>query len=109
MALATEFDSEHTQWKKEIVRIPPGRIGIHLEDFVSDVSNTVVTSVSPSSALFGKVFQGDSIVCVNGMDVHKMDTLGKKLKNERCTLHFPDIHGSCSQVTPSSTINSRFI
>ncbi len=32
-----------TQYKKTIATIPPGRIGIHLEDFVSDVSSTIVT------------------------------------------------------------------
>lgn len=77
MTLATELDSKPTQWREEIISMPPGRIGIHLEDFVSGVSNTVVTSVSPSSALAGKVFPGDSIIRVNGVDVHKMDTLRK--------------------------------
>ncbi|KAL7521657.1 hypothetical protein ACHAWX_006331 [Stephanocyclus meneghinianus] len=75
VALATELDSKPTQWREEIISMPPGRIGIHLEDFVSGVSNTVVTSVSPRSALAGKVFPGDSIIRVNGVDVHKMDTL----------------------------------
>eukprot|EP00804_Cyclotella_cryptica_P005445 CCRYP_002980-RA/>CCRYP_002980-RA protein AED:0.26 eAED:0.21 QI:0/0/0/0.83/0.8/0.66/6/0/1422 len=75
-ALATELDSEPMQWKEQIVAIPPGRIGIHLADFVSNVSSTVVTSVSPSSPLVGKVFEGDSITSVNGVDVRKMDTLG---------------------------------
>lgn len=60
------------------VTIPPGGIGVHLTDFSSDVSSTVVTSVSPTSPLVGKVFQGDYIICVNGVDVRNMATSGKK-------------------------------
>lgn len=61
------------------VTIPPGRIGIHLDDFPSDVSSTVVTSVYPTSPLVGKVFQGDFMICVNGVDVRNMATSGKRL------------------------------
>ena len=61
------------------VTVPPGRIGIHLKDFSSDVSSTVVTSVSPASPLAGKVFQGDCMLCVNGIDVRNMATSGKRL------------------------------
>ena len=79
-----------TKYKKTIVTMPPGRVGIHLEDLVSDVSSTIVTAVSPSSPLAGMVFQGDSIICVNDVDVRKMDTLGKAANNNRGTLHFLD-------------------
>lgn len=68
-----------SQYKKTIVTIPPGRVGIHLEDFVSDVSSTIVTSVSPSSPLAGKVYQGDIIISVNDVDVRKMDTSSKRM------------------------------
>ena len=78
-------------YRKFTVTIPPGQVGIHVEDFSSDVSSTVVTSVSPSSPLAGKVFPGDSIICVNGVNVQKIDKSGKKLNNKRCTLHFPDM------------------
>lgn len=88
VTLTTELDAKPIRCNEEVVTIPPGRVGIHLEDFVSGVSSTVVKSVSPSSPLVGKVFQGDRITCVNGVDVSKMDTLGKKLNNKRCTLHF---------------------
>jgi hypothetical protein len=61
------------------VTIPPGRIGIHLDDFPSDMSSTVVTSVYQTSPLVGKVFQGDCMICVNGVDVCNMATSGKIL------------------------------
>lgn len=66
-----------SQYIKTIVTIPPGRVGIHLQDSTSDVSSTIVTAVSPSSPLAGKVVQGDSIISVNGVDVRKMDTSSK--------------------------------
>jgi len=56
------------QNEKTTVTIPPGKVGIHLKDFISDVSGTVVTSVSPSSPLAGKVFPGNSIIYVNGVE-----------------------------------------
>lgn len=59
------------------ITIPPGKLGIHLDDFKSDVSSTVVSSVDPESPLAGKVSEGDVIVCVNGIDVYKMDTSSK--------------------------------
>lgn len=67
IAMSTQFS----------ITIPPGKLGIHLEDFRSDVSSTVVSSVNDESPLAGKVFKGDYIVCVNGVDVHKMDTASK--------------------------------
>jgi C-terminal processing protease CtpA/Prc len=70
--------SQH-DYETTIVTIPPGRVGIHLEDFISDVSSTIVSAVSPSSPLAGKVVQGDSIIAVNGVDVRKMDTSGKNI------------------------------
>lgn len=69
----------HEHWIEKSVTIPPGKLGIHLKDFESDVSSSYISSVSPTSPLAGKVEQGDSIIRVNGVDVRCMDTTSKKL------------------------------
>lgn len=61
-------------WTESKVSIPPGKIGIHLKDCESDVSSTIISSVSPNSPLAGNVFEGDCIAYVNGIDVRDMDT-----------------------------------
>lgn len=61
------------------VFVPPGRLGIHLEDIESENSSTIVSDVSSDSPLAGKVFQGDYIVSINGVDVREMNTSGKDL------------------------------
>jgi C-terminal processing protease CtpA/Prc len=60
------------------ITVPPGKLGIHLDDNKSEVSNTIVSSISSRSPLFGRVFEGDYITAINGVDVHEMDTSGKQ-------------------------------
>lgn len=67
--------------KKVIVNVPPGRLGIHLEDFQSEKSGTIVSSISESSPLAGKIFQGDCIIGINDVNVRDMDTSGMNLNN----------------------------
>jgi C-terminal processing protease CtpA/Prc len=82
----------HEHWIEKSVTIPPGKLGIHLKDFESDVSSSYISSVSPTSPLAGKVEQGDSIIRVNGVDVRCMDTSSKKLLFESCKLKLPHQH-----------------
>jgi C-terminal processing protease CtpA/Prc len=58
---------------------PPGRLGIHLDDIESEKSSTIVSAISSGSPLEGKVFQGDYIVSINGVDVREMNTSGENL------------------------------
>ena len=67
--------------KKVTVTAPPGRLGIHLENFQSENSNTIVSSISESSPLADKIFQGDCIVKINDVDVRDMDTSGMSFDN----------------------------
>jgi hypothetical protein len=63
---------------KEInVTVPPGKLGIHLDDYESEVSNTIVSSISSRSPVFGRVFEGDYLTGINDVDVHEMDSSGK--------------------------------
>lgn len=72
----SEPTTEH--WIEKSLTIPPGKLGIRLMDFDSDVSSTYISLVSPTSPLAGKVEQGDSIISVNGVDVRCMDTSSKR-------------------------------
>ena len=61
---------------KTIIMVPPGKLGIRLENR-PDKEGTVVTLLCQGSPLEGKVFVGDVIVNVNGVNVERMDTYGK--------------------------------
>lgn len=63
---------------KMIVAVPPGKLGIRLENKPSEMG-TMVTLVGAGSPLDGKVYVGDCIVEVNGVNVESMDTYGKLL------------------------------
>lgn len=60
---------------KLIIAVPPGKLGIRLENKPTRLG-TVVTLVGAGSPLDGKIFVGDLIVEVNGVDVGSMDTYG---------------------------------
>ena len=55
----------------------PGKLGIHLIDSETTEVNNVVSAVNCESPLSGKVFRGDSIISINGSDVHKLGVAGK--------------------------------
>jgi hypothetical protein len=61
---------------KFIISVPPGKLGIRLENKPTKLG-TIVTLVSDGSPLEGKIFVGDVILQVNGVDVERMDTYGK--------------------------------
>jgi hypothetical protein len=61
--------------EKLTLTVPPGRLGIRLDNTPSKIG-TVVYLVSSESPLAGKVFKGDRIVEVNGVNVGRMDTYG---------------------------------
>lgn len=61
------------------VTAPPGRLGIQLTDSIFDDNKTVISMVLPKSPLSGTVFPGDSIKVINGVDVHDLNTSGKKV------------------------------
>ena len=63
--------------KTETVSMPRGKLGIHLRDVPSKESSTIVSSVTSGSPLAGKVFEGDYILSVNGIDVRNMNSTGK--------------------------------
>ena len=63
---------------KTVIMAPPGKLGIRLENKPYK-EGTVITLVSEGSPLEGKVFEGDVIVNVNGVNVERMDTYGKLL------------------------------
>lgn len=66
-----------TMYDEINVVVPPGRLGIHLEDYESDVSKTAISSVSSRSPLSGKVLEGDYLISINGIDVREMDSSGE--------------------------------
>lgn len=61
---------------KFIISVPPGKLGIRLENKPTKLG-TIVTLVSDGSPLEGKIFVGDVILQVNGVDVERMDIYGK--------------------------------
>ena len=60
---------------KFVISVPPGKLGIRLENRPSKCG-TIVTLIADGSPLEGKVTVGDLIVEVNGVDVGRMDTYG---------------------------------
>ena len=62
--------------EKITVTIPPGKLGIHLKDSQSDNCSTIVSSVSDSSPLAGKIFRGDQVIGINDVNVRDMGTTG---------------------------------
>ena len=61
-----------------VIAVPPGKLGIRLENRPSKCG-TIITLIANGSPLEGKVKVGDLIVEVNGVDVERMDTHGMSL------------------------------
>ena len=78
--LQNEASDYHASWTENRVCIPAAKkLGIHLKDKESEVSSTVISSVSADSPLSGKVFEGDCILSMNGIDVRDMDTSSEQI------------------------------
>ena len=61
----------HISQRRITLVLPPGKAGILLSNCV-DKKGTIISEVSTSSPLFQKVFEGDRIVQIDGVDVSRM-------------------------------------
>lgn len=81
-----------------VISVPPGKLGIRLENRPSKCG-TIVTLIADGSPLEGKVTVGDLIVGVNDVDVGRMDTYGMCLVLDMLsslTLYLRIDHNICS-------------
>ena len=60
----------HISQRRINLTAPPGKVGVILANR-SDRKGTIVSEVRSSSPLHGKIFEGDKIVEIDGVDVSR--------------------------------------
>jgi hypothetical protein len=76
--MAPESPRTPSTREKFVIVVPPGKLGIRLENKPSK-RGTIVTLVGEDSPLKDEIFAGDLIANVNGVNVERMDTYGEVL------------------------------